>query len=178
MTPYYLKSGPRAGMAMEAIMFELDGYYRLEAILQKKGGSSDWLRRLKDLMRRAESPAIAVKCECGATATHVGVAIRDCGVTVLNNSCVQCRDQFEGFATAVPLKFSSIREFFRNEVDRKQFLRALRSACGLSETGTIPPQSACDIFYPLARNVPPTTVTVIASRNRKEATHPRQLPLF
>jgi hypothetical protein len=174
MTPYYLKSGPKAGMAMEAIMFELDGYYRLEAVLQKKSGSPDWMRRLKDLIRRAESPVIMAKCECGATATHVGVAIHDCGVSILNNSCVQCRDQFEGFATAVPLKFSSIREYFRHEIDRKQFLRALRSACGLIESGPIPPQSACDVFYPSTRNAPPI---VIANRN-DAISPPRQLPLF
>ncbi|MEK7159442.1 MAG: hypothetical protein AAB766_03000 [Patescibacteria group bacterium] len=176
MTPYYLKSGPKAGQAMEAVMFELDGYYRLEAVLRKNDGSKDWLRRVKDLMRRADSPVIVAKCECGSIATHVGVAIRDCGVTILNTSCVQCHDQFEGFATAVPLKFSSIREYFRHEIDRKQFLRALRSACGLIESGQIPPQTACDVFY---SSTPPSPAPA-----QKKITpppiiqQPEQLPLF
>lgn len=175
MTPYYLKSGPKAGQAMEAIMFEIDGYYRLEAVLKANSGSRDWLRRLKDLMRRAENPMISAKCECGATATHVGVAIRDCGINIMNVCCVDCRNQFNGFATAVPLKFSSVREYFRHEIDRKQFLCALRFACGLSESGMIPPQSACDVFYPSTppSTSPPKKITPISIIHQ-----PEQIPLF
>lgn len=148
MAPFVLQFGKFSGRAIEAMMFDPEGYEFLRQYARQKetSGNVNFLRRVRGLLQKGENPEIKAICACGKKVVSVIGKYDNSGVSFSRFVCEDCAKKIFAAENEYPLKFSAMVQFKGSE--RRNFLFQLRQACGFKFGERITAQKAHDFFYP------------------------------